>query len=55
MVVIITISLRCYVIDYDSSPPSCNADELMAPNGTCVPECPEGTELDEEDWMCRVV
>ena len=39
------------VFDYDSSPPSCNADELMAPNGTCVPECPEGTELDE-DWMC---
>ena len=34
--------------------PSCNAGDLMAPNGTCVAECPVGTELDD-DWMCRLV
>jgi len=34
--------------------PSCSADELLAPDGTCVAECPEGTELDE-DFMCREI
>ena len=35
------------------SNPSCSGTDLMAPNGTCVPECPTGTTLDTTDWMCR--
>jgi len=32
---------------------SCPGNELMAPNGTCVPECPAGTTLDTSDWICK--